>query len=375
MKIAPINLFSKVYQNNNDNLPKTTNFSTQKTNLLRSPVTDTVHFGSYETEQMNIIQNSITKLVQPYINENKDTFNKLARIGYDMQEKLKIYQEGEQKLFYKELDATQNDKIQKAHNLTQPAKTFRDNIIYFDRLSETTQNSPYSTTEIKNFINQNKNKMTQNKELFSPFAQAANSITELENKMNDELSTIRKTNSEEVRNLAIKKDEIVFRLMFSPYNDAVNIIKDFDELKKDFHKTPIYDTDKKIGRISEAIDDFKKDEQSRNEFPQTMKQILSANKDYAKTTKSKEEINQNYDDINTKMNEIINLYSNEIEKYANSFDTSKIDYNEINQTLETQKDINNKLSELIQKAKDAYYEESFKKFEEGNGSQWDSFKD
>ena len=163
--------------------------------------------------------------------------------------------------------------------------------------------------------------------------------------------------------------------MFSPYNDAVNIIKDFDELKKDFHKTPIYDTDKKIGRISEAIDDFKKDEQSRNEFPQTMKQILSTNKDYAKTTKSKEEINQNYDDINTKMNEIINLYSNEIENYANSFDTSKLDYNEINQTLETQKDINNKLSELIQKAKDAYYEESFKKFEEGNGSQWDSFKD
>ena len=375
MKIAPINLFSKVYQNNNDNLPKTTNFSTQKTNLLRSPVTDTVHFGSYETEQMNIIQNSITKLVQPYINENKDTFNKLARIGYDMQEKLKIYQDSEQKLFYKELDATQNDKIQKAHNLTQPAKTFRDNIIYFDRLSETTQNSPYSTTEIKNFINQNKNKMTQNKELFSPFAQAANTITELENKMNDELSTIRKTNSEEVRNLAIKKDEIVFRLMFSPYNDAINIIKDFDELKKDFHKTPIYDTDKKIGRISEAIDDFKKDEQSRNEFPQTMKQILSANKDYAKTTKSKEEINQNYDDINTKMNEIINLYSNEIENYANSFDTSKLDYNDINQTLETQKDINNKLSELIQKAKDAYYEESFKKFEEGNGSQWDSFKD
>lgn len=375
MKIAPINLFSKVYQNNNDNLPKTTNFSTQKTNLLRSPVTDTVHFGSYETEQMNIIQNSITKLVQPYINENKDTFNKLARIGYDMQEKLKIHQDSEQKLFYKELDATQNDKIQKAHNLTQPAKTFRDNIIYFERLSKTTQNSPYSTTEIKDFINQNKNKMTQNKELFSPFAQAANSITELENKMNDELSTARKTNSEEVRNLAIKKDEIVFRLMFSPYNDAVNIIKDFDELKKDFHKTPIYDTDKKIGRISEAIDDFKKDEQSRNEFPQTMKQILSANKDYAKTTKSKEEINQNYDDINTKMNEIINLYSNEIENYANSFDTSKLDYNEINQTLETQKDINNKLSELIQKAKDAYYEESFKKFEEGNGSQWDSFKD
>lgn len=375
MKIAPINLFSKVYQNNNDNLPKTTDFSTQKTNLLRSPVTDTVHFGSYETEQMNIIQNSITKLVQPYINENKDTFNKLARIGYDMQEKLKIYQDSEQKLFYKELDATQNDKIQKAHNLTQPAKKYHDNIIYFDRLSETTQNSPYSTTEIKNFINQNKNKMTQNKELFSPFAQAANTITELENKMNDELSTIRKTNSEEVRNLAIKKNEIVFRLMFSPYNDAVNIIKDFDELKKDFHKTPIYDTDKKIGRISEAIDDFKKDEQSRNEFPQTMKQILSANKDYAKTTKSKEEINQNYDDINTKMNEIINLYSNEIENYANSFDTSKLDYNEINQTLETQKDINNKLSELIQKAKDAYYEESFKKFEEGNGSQWDSFKD
>lgn len=375
MKIAPINLFSKVYQNNNDNLPKTTNFSTQKTNLLRSPVTDTVHFGSYETEQMNILQNSITKLVQPYISENKDTFNKLARIGYDMQEKLKIYQDSEQKLFYKELDATQNDKIQKAHNLTQPAKTFRDNIIYFDRLSKTTQNSPYSTTEIKNFINQNKNKMTQNKELFSPFAQAANTIAELENKMNDELSTIRKTNSEEVRNLAIKKDEIVFRLMFSPYNDAVNIIKDFDELKKDFHKTPIYDTGKKIGRISEAIDDFKKDEQSRNEFPQTMKQILSANKDYAKTTKSKEEINQNYDDINTKMNEIINLYSNEIENYANSFDTSKLDYNEINQTLETQKDINNKLSELIQKAKDAYYEESFKKFEEGNGSQWDSFKD
>lgn len=375
MKIAPINLFSKVYQNNNDNLPKTTNFSTQKTNLLRSPVTDTVHFGSYETEQMNIIQNSITKLVQPYINENKDTFNKLARIGYDMQEKLKIYQDSEQKLFYKELDATQNDKIQKARTLTQPAKKYHDNIIYFERLSKTTQNSPYSTTEIKNFINQNKNKMTQNKELFSPFAQAANSITELENKMNDELSTIRKTNSEEVRNLAIKKDEIVFRLMFSPYNDAVNIIKDFDELKKDFHKTPIYDTDKEIGRISEAIDDFKKDEQSRNEFPQTMKQILSTNKDYAKTTKSKEEINQNYDDINTKMNEIINLYSNEIENYANSFDTSKLDYNEINQTLETQKDINNKLSELIQKAKDAYYEESFKKFEEGNGSQWDSFKD
>ena len=186
---------------------------------------------------------------------------------------------------------------------------------------------------------------------------------------------MRNTNTEEAKNLATKKDEIVFRLMFSPYNDAVNIIKDFDELKKDFHKTTIYDTDKKIGRISEAIDDFKKDEQSRNEFPQTMKQILSANKDYGKTTKSKEEIDQNYDDINTKMNEIINRYSSEIEDYANSFDTSMIDYDEINKILETQEQINNKLNNLIQKAKEAYYEESFKKFEEENGSQWNSFKD
>ena len=116
MKIAPINLFSKIYQNNNDNLAKTTNFSTQKTNLLRSPASDTVHFGSYETEQMNIIQNSITKLVQPYINENKDTFNKLARIGYDMQEKSRVYQIGEQDLFYKELDAMQNKKFKRLTN-------------------------------------------------------------------------------------------------------------------------------------------------------------------------------------------------------------------------------------------------------------------
>lgn len=52
-----------------------------------------------------------------------------------------------------------------------------------------------------------------------------------------------------------------------------------------------------------------------------------------------------------------------------------IDYDEINKILETQEQINNKLNNLIQKAKEAYYEESFKKFEEENGSQWNSFKD
>lgn len=375
MKIAPINLFSKIYQNNNDNLQKTTNFSTQKTNLLRSPVTDTVHFGSYETEQMNILQNSITKLVQPYINENKDTFNKLARIGYDMQEKSRVYQIGEQDLFYKELDAMQNKKIQKAHELLRPAQKVCDNVTYFDRLSKAIKNSPYATPEIKDFVRQNRDKMTQNGEKFAPFTPATNTIAKLENEMREELTTVRNTNTEEAKNLATKKDEIVFRMMFSPYSDAVDIVKNFDELKKYFRDLPLYDADKRIGQISEAIDNFKKDEKNRNEFPQTMKQILNANKDYAKTTKSKEEINQSYDELNAKMNEIINRYSSEIEDYANSFDTSMIDYDEINKILETQEQINNKLNNLIQKAKEAYYEESFKKFEEENGSQWNSFKD
>ena len=375
MKIAPINLFSKIYQNNNVNQQQTTGAYPQKTNLLRSPATDTVHFGSFESEQMNILQNRITTLVQPYINENKDTYNRLARMGYDMQEKSRIYQIGEQDLFYKELDAMQNEKIQKAHELIRPAQKVCDNVTYFDRLSKAIKNSPYATPEIKDFVRQNRDKMIQNGEKFAPFIPATNTIAKLENEMRDELTTVRNTNTEEAKNLATKKDEIVFRMMFSPYSDAVDIVKNFDELKKYFRDLPLYDADKRIGQISEAIDNFKKDEKSRNEFPQTMKRILNKNRNYAKTSKSKEEINQSYDELNAKMNEIINRYSSKIEDYANSFDTSKIDYDAINKTLETQEQINNKLNDLIQKAKDAYYEESFKKFEEENGSQWNSFKD
>ena len=57
-----------------------------------------------------------------------------------------------------------------------------------------------------------------------------------------------------------------------------------------------------------------------------------------------------------------------------SSDTSNIDFDVINTTLQDQEEINNRLNDLIQQEKVKYYEQSYKKFQDENGgTYWQKF--
>lgn len=371
MRISAVNMFSNVYQHKN----VSNNHNNQRGSFVQKPICDSVYFGSsYEDEQMKILQNRITTLVQPYLTENKGDYLKLGRMCYDMQEKSKVYQEREQSMFYKDCDARKDDKIANAEKVLEPFEKYYTNIRTFDRTSEMMKNSPFVTQEIRDYIENNKEKMIANEKEFQKFNATTVEVANLEESMSNDLYMLRQTNFEEAKGLQDKEFDAKFRIMISPCRDALEIVKGFDELKKDYDKLLLYDLDKRIGKLSERIDDFKEDIKTHKDAPQDIKNCLRENKKYYSTTKSVEEINKSYDEIEKKMDETISQYADKIDDCVKSSDTSNIDFDVINTTLQDQEEINNRLNDLIQQEKVKYYEQSYKKFQDENGgTYWQKF--
>lgn len=367
MRISPISMFSS-FQN------RKVEHQNPKVNLLRSPVTDSVSFGSYEDEQMTILQNRITTLVQPYLTENKGLYLKLGKLGYDMQEKSKVYQRREQNLFNKDCDARKEDKIENAVNMLEPFAKYYNNITTFDRTSKMMKNSPFATQEIRDYIENNKEKMTENKKEFFKLNATKVEVAGLMHSMSDDLFGLRQTNIEEAKELFDKEMDAKCRMMMNPCRDAIEIVKDFQDLKKDYNKISLYNLDKRIGKLSGRIDDFKRDIEFHKDAPQNIKNCLRENKNYYSASKSVDEINKSYDEIEEKMDEVISQYADKIDNCVKMSDISDVDFDVINSTLKNQEEINNGLNDLIQKEKTKYYEESFKKFQDENGgSNWQKF--
>lgn len=78
--------------------------------------------------------------------------------------------------------------------------------------------------------------------------------------------------------------------------------------------------------------------------------------------------------LKKKMDETISQYADKIDDCVKSSDTSNIDFDVINTTLQDQEEINNRLNDLIQQEKVKYYEQSYKKFQDENGgTYWQKF--
>lgn len=364
MKILPINIYSaknKVNIQNSQNKIYNSNpiFTSQNDSFESSP-------KSMIDMQFESLENKIANNVQPYLESTKDKFIKVAKIGYDSQEKLKIVQSGEQHLFSNTVSALKNDSFENAEKIAQPYKQYQDNIKYFESTAKNMETSSFSTPEIQNYIEQNREKMYQNSEEVEKLEPIYNKVEESKQSMLEELDKF-KFRNRKVKDLADVNKSATVGLLFSGYQEANDIIKEFNSLKTGYKNKsiPMYQLEKRIEKLHYSIDDFNPEAEKKNETLDYIDRFLEKNKDYYATTVSKNYLKNVYKKLNQKSNETIERYSNDLDEYI-ALNSPNLNQDIIDKTIETQNKVNEKLNNLIQIEKNKYYEQSYNDFQKNN---------
>lgn len=361
MKILPINIYSAKNIRNSQNKIYNSNpiFTSQNDSFESSP-------KSMIDVQFETLENKIANNVQPYLDATKDKFIKVAKIGYDSQEKLKIVQNGEQRLFSNTISALKNDSFENAKKITEPYKKYQDNIKYFESTAKNMETSSFSTPEIENYIEQNRERMYQNSEEVEKLEPIYNKVEETKNNMLEELDKYTFKNRK-VKELADVNKSATVGLLFSGYQEANDIIKEFNNLKSGYKNKsiPMYQLEKRLEKMHYSIDGFNPTSEKKKEDLEYIDRFLEKNKDYYATTVSKDYIENVYKILNKKSDDTIEKYSNDLDEYI-ELNSPHLNQNIINKTIETQNNINEELNNLIQIEKNKFYEQSYNNFRKNN---------
>ena len=351
MKILPINIYSAKNIQNSQNRIYNSNpiFTSQNDSFESAP-------KSMIDVQFETLENKIANNVQPYLEATKDKFIKVAKIGYDSQEKLKIVQKGEQRLFSNVVSALKNYSFENAEKIVQPYKQYQNNIKYFDFLS----------SGIIGGIERNREKMYQNSEEVEKLEPIYDKVEESKQNMLEELDKY-KFQNRKVKDLADVNKSATVGLLFSGYQEANDIIKEFNNLKNGYKNKsiPMYQLEKRLEKLHYSIDDFNLTSEKKNEDLDYIDRFLEKNKDYYATTVSKDYLKSVYEKLNQKSNEAIEKYSNDLDEYIEQ-NSPNLNQDIIDKTIETQNKINERLNNLIQAEKNKFYEQSYKDFQKNN---------
>ncbi len=361
MKILPINIYSAKNIQNSQNRIYNSNpiFTSQNDSFESAP-------KSMIDVQFETLENKIANNVQPYLEATKDKFIKVAKIGYDSQEKLKIVQKGEQRLFSNVVSALKNDSFENAEKIAQPYKQYQNNIKYFEATAKNMETSSFSTPEIQNYIERNREKMYQNSEEVEKLEPIYDKVEESKQNMLEELDKY-KFQNRKVKDLADVNKSATVGLLFSSYQEANDIIKEFNNLKNGYKNKsiPMYQLEKRLEKLHYNVDDFNPTSEKKNEDLDYIDRFLEKNKEYYVTTVSKDYLKSVYEKLNQKSNEAIEKYSNDLDEYIEQ-NSPNLNQDIIDKTIETQNKINERLNNLIQAEKNKFYEQSYKDFQKNN---------
>lgn len=363
MKILPITLNFT----NNKKLQKIN----QSTPLNLSYQSDSFSFKGLRDvtfTEMKELDNTIEKEIIPFMNDSKVLYHSVAKIGFNAQETLQFFSQKEKELFNHKFDVKNienNQKAKKFKPYTDRMSSYRDNIYEFSKLENHASLPMYNTPQMRKTIEEARAVVLQkNDEVLKlkPLFDFYNDVNaDLDSGLNSlKLEAVDKNLSQKLGKMTERLSSAQFYMFMTPYNDAVKVVKKRDEIKKviDDKSVSMLTKLKNLQVASKIADKVVEDKEHFYKQKDNMREFAEANKDYNKNTPNKSVIENIYNKMTERSNELAKKeFSRLSDFYKKEYEDRnvKIDFNFIDKKLKEQKAANESVQSLIIKIKEDYY--------------------
>ncbi len=321
---------------------------------------DTVSFKASKNiieTSMEELQNSFNNEILPFINDSRESFTSIAKIGYSVQEPVQVYQKANNDLFSYQLSrslSVNNPDYKLYGKYIELVKEFdknKNNYNYFKALSK---KDFYKKSGLDKEVARAEHLYIENEniEKLRPFYNYFNKISENFSKEISHLNLKEASKEEYDRYLSLKNiyDSCIMFALAIPYSDSVKVQKDIKELQNSISKPdmPIYDKLKLIERVQRQI----------NHITETKNWFYNNKKEIEQFVKTNSEFLNNKPDISTIMDLYRILINKTDEKYNKYRKYIKICYEasehlpdseiaKLSALIEKQNKVNNKIIENL----------------------------
>lgn len=350
MRILPVFAYTNIKNK------KSNNFQRNNSRLLQAY--DTVSFKANKSIveiNMEDLQNSFNSNVLPFINDSKEQFTSIAKIGYNIQKILTKYQKLSSDLFNYQFGLSLTDKnpdyslYGKSIELVKKYDMNKDKYNYLKKISEKDE---YKKSGIAKKIIKAEKLYKENTEIekLRPFYIYFNNM---DSAFNKELSYLNLKNSakEEFDKFVSLKniyDECLMYAMAVPYTDAVKVQKGINALNESASNHNLYEKLKEIEKLQRQTDNIT---EVKNWFYENKKEInnfIEKNSGYLSNTYEEDTILKVYKDLINKSNLIFNKYREYIKiSYNASEHLSEAEMNKLEELVEKQNKVNNGIIKML----------------------------
>lgn len=331
--------------------------------------------GSILDREISDLKEVFNTEIYPIIEKNRDRFNQTGKIGYDSQEKLKLIQSMEQKLFDKKFNATDNKFFKEVEQVTGIYEKYKENIREYELTSKNIKNSTmYNTPELLKVIDKSKPKIYQGEEEFKKIQPLYQQYNDTKQHINEDLDEISIKNmpkfAKKAADLREQNTTAVLIILNSGYSDMLKLSNDAEALFRDYEEQsqPAYKLLERAERLNCDVQRFQNNnpELTGLENDET-DNFLFENNNYESTNLSKEEIENTYNLLFKEAEMLIDFHTTNLYNYYKS-NPVKLSPRIIDKTLKAQERANRNINKLLQKEKQAFYEKSNEEFFNGRNN-------
>ena len=348
MKILPL------YNNHTDGYKTRINAKTYRFKF--NTAGDTVSFKATKNiaeTSMEELQNSFNNEVLPFINDSRELFTSIAKIGYSVQEPVKLYQKLNNDLFNYQLKLSLSNgnpdyKLYGRNlELINEFDKNQNNYNYFKALS---QKDYYKKTGLDKSVEKAEilYKENENIEKLRPFYNYFNKMSENFSNEISHLNFKEASKEEYLKYVSLKNiyDKCCFYAFAVPFPDSVKIQKNINELKKLMSKAeiPIYEKLKVIERTQREIEHIKETKSwfYKNKFE--IEKFVETNSVFSNQKTDNAAIVDLYRTLINKSNEKHNKYRKFLKLcYDATERLTEGEMNKLSVLIEKQNKVNNKI--------------------------------
>ncbi len=338
----------------------------------------TLSFSSVQNvsdRSLYILNSYIDEKIKPFVEENRELFSQIGKIGYNAQETLKAFSENEKRLLnhrFKLQSTTDNPLLNKYIILEEKFNQFENNQRNFHRLENLAQQPLFQDDRVKAALEKAHKTMSVDSPEMSAFASASKEYSKLKEQFASELSAINLAAYDKNMNntLVLLNNQFntaAAAMITTPYSSALDVIKSAEALKSTVENSgiAIWNKEKEISRTQYAAEKVADSINSFDSVKPELQKFVDENYGFIETTPSREQINSAYDRLFEKFDSVSQKY---VSKFEDISIKAEIPYSSyIVDVLKAQKNSLEQLQNVINQLKAEYIEKQNAEFFKKHG--------
>lgn len=352
MKVAPIFISPKKYNLNTD-------YSSNKATHTPSFLGDVFSGCSILDNTLQELKNTVDTILVPFVNDYKERYNKIGKIGVDLQVLVDVCKEQSDGFYKHGIGIDKKSKIFNAvKKEIKDYEQYIKNRTDFVHMSEMGQNPIYKNSEIQKEIFKasslylSDDIFVEEKKLFGVYKNCADNL--LNTTMNISLENSEPELYEKIKLLNSLYYETVAMIMLLPVNDAMHIISETNELLKSQEKgyVRLEKAEKLLNNIyTSSI--LKNIEETKENVAEVDK-FLYKNKDYESKIPSVMQIKTAFRNLSLKQDLAVEKAEKDLNNYYSTQYKKSYDKEGVYSILSAQKKANETIWALIEKSRQEY---------------------